>query len=103
ELRVSVTGTGPSTLSVAVAVKLTVAPKEPVASATMLAGSESTGGVASVMARENEVEAVAPPLETALTVTVEGPTGAFASAVYVQLQAPGVRYFCTTPLDHEAM
>ena len=41
------TGTGPSTISVAVAVKVTTAPDGPVASTVMLPGSDSVGGVVS--------------------------------------------------------
>ncbi len=44
---VQTTGTGPSTLSIAVAVKVTVAPPGPVASTTLSAGNVSTGGIVS--------------------------------------------------------
>ena len=47
EAGVHVTGTGPSTLSVAVTVKVTTAPDGLVASAVMLEGTVITGGVVS--------------------------------------------------------
>lgn len=47
EAGVHVTGTGPSTLSVAVAVYVTTAPNGPVASAVIAEGSVNTGGVVS--------------------------------------------------------
>src|SRR5258708_6136732 len=71
---VQTTGTGPSTASIAVAVKVTVAPLGPVASTTLSDGRVSTGGVVSpstVMV--NEPTVMPPPALVAVQLTVVGP------------------------------
>src|SRR5882724_9373403 len=64
------TGSGPSTRSVAVAVKLAAAPKGPVASSVRLAGSDRTGGLVSRTATSNEPLATLPDRSLAEQLTV---------------------------------
>src|SRR5438552_2029671 len=70
-----ITVSGPSTASKALAVKLTVAPSGPVASATMGSGRVSTGGVVSTTVTVNVAVAIFPATSLLLQVTVVGPSG----------------------------
>ena len=65
---------GPSTLSVAVGANTTVAPAALVASTTMFAGTVIDGGVASLIVRSKEVDAVNPLAPVPVIVTVDVPS-----------------------------
>jgi hypothetical protein len=73
---VQLTGTLPSMSSVAVAVKVTVAPT-PGAVTVKLAGNESTGGTPSTVI-VNVADPVRPTLSVAVDVTVVVPSGNFS-------------------------
>src|SRR6266851_5435858 len=76
--------TGPSIASLAVAVKLTEAPMGPVASAVMLAGRVSAGGVVSWTVTVKVPFAVLPLVSVAVQATVVTPAGNVAPETGVQ-------------------
>src|ERR687887_64322 len=77
EAGLQVTGSGPSTLSVALAEKVTIPPPVDSVSAEKSPGTDTTGGVVSliVTVTEKEAEPVFPCESVALHVTVVGPSG----------------------------
>src|SRR5205085_2577788 len=75
EAWLATTVTAPSTMSVAVALKLTAAPLGLVASATMATGVAMTGGVVSTTVTLKEPVAGLPAASVAVTVTVLVPSG----------------------------
>src|SRR5262245_42464912 len=68
------TGTAPSKLSVAEATKAKAAPLAPVASTVALAGTVTTGGVASITVTVNDAVPVLPWASVAVQVTMVAPT-----------------------------
>src|SRR5439155_1042791 len=72
---VHVTGRGPSTRSVAVAVKLNTAPVALVASTVAFAGTVTTGPVVSVTVTVNDAAPLLPLASVAVQWTVVGPSG----------------------------
>src|SRR5919109_913417 len=86
---VQVAASGPSTMSVAEAVKLNVAPVAPVASTVAFAGTVTTGFVVSATVTVNEAEPMFPAASVALHVTVLVPRGNSAPLAGVQVAASG--------------
>src|SRR5437762_13043142 len=84
-----VTGRGPSTRSVAVAVKLNTAPVVLVASAVALAGTVTTGPVVSVTVTVNDAAPLFPLVSAAVQFTVVGPSGNDPPLAGVQVAARG--------------
>src|SRR3989441_6684477 len=84
-----VVATGPSSVSVADAVKLYAAPVAPVASTVAFAGTVTTGPVVSVTVTVNDAALWLPCASVALQVTVVGPTANVAPLAGVQLVATG--------------
>src|SRR5437762_3268383 len=82
---VHVTGTTPSTVSVAVAVKLNAAPDAFVASIVAFAGAITTGGTVSVTVTRNEADPLLPRVSIAVQVTVVGPSGKVDPLAVVQV------------------
>src|SRR5439155_5785705 len=72
---VQVTGRGPSTTSLADAVKLNAAPVVPVASTIAFAGTVTTGPIVSATVTVNETDPVLLLVSVAVHVTVVGPSG----------------------------
>src|SRR3954469_10281484 len=85
-----VTGTEPSTASLAVAVKLTAAPVADVASAVMSAGSVRSGAVVSATVTTNDFVPGLPAASVAVQSTVVSPIGNVLplAGVHVAVTAP---------------
>jgi hypothetical protein len=86
---VHVTGTGPSTLSVAEVVKLNAAPVALVASTVAFAGTVTTGPVVSVTVTVKDAAPLLPLVSVAVHETVVGPSGKVDPLAGVQLTARG--------------
>src|SRR6185295_18035455 len=82
---VQVTGRGPSTRSLADAVKLNTAPLEPVASTVAFAGTVTTGPVVSVTVTVNDAAPLLPFVSVAVQFTVVGPSGKVVPLAGVQV------------------
>jgi hypothetical protein len=82
-----VTGRGPSTPSLADAVKLNAAPVAPVASTVAFAGTVTTGPVVSATVTVNEPAPLLPLASVAVQVTVVAPSGNVDPLAGVQLTA----------------
>jgi hypothetical protein len=86
---VQVTGRGPSTTSLADAVKLNAAPVAAVASTVAFAGTVTTGPVVSVTVTVKEAAPLLPVVSVAVQVTVVGPSGTVDPLAGVQVTARG--------------
>src|SRR5207249_8997336 len=86
---VQVTGRGPSTRSVAVAVKLKVAPVAAVASTVAFAGTVTTGPVVSATVTVNDAAPLLLFASVAVQLTVVGPSGNVDPLAGVQVTARG--------------
>jgi uncharacterized protein YhbP (UPF0306 family) len=84
---VQVTGRGPSTTSLAVAVKLNAAPVAPVASTVAFAGTVTTGPVVSATVTVNDAAPLFPFASVAVQLTVVGPSGKVDPLAGVQVTA----------------
>src|SRR5207249_969040 len=80
---------GPSTRSLAVAVKLNTAPVAPVASTVALAGTVTTGPTVSVTVTVNDAAPVLPLASVAVQWTVVAPSGNVAPLAGVQVTGRG--------------
>jgi hypothetical protein len=86
---VQLTTRGPSTTSLADAVKVNAAPVAPVASTVVLAGTVTAGPTVSVTVTVNEAAPVLPLVSAAVQWTVVGPSGNVDPLAGVQLTATG--------------
>jgi hypothetical protein len=86
---VQVTGRGPSTPSLADAVKLNVAPVAAVASTVAFAGTVTTGPVVSATVTVKEAAPLLAFVSVAVHVTVVGPSGNVDPLTGVQVTASG--------------